>query len=357
VLRVELETVLGALHLDVALDVAPGRTLALAGPSGAGKTTVLRTVAGLLTPAGGYVACGGETWLDTERRVRLAPEDRRCGYVPQQHALFPHLSARDNVAYGIRGSGRRERRRRAGELLERFGLEARAGARPADLSGGERQRVALARALAARPRALLLDEPLAALDARTRASASRALSSAMRDAGVPALLVTHDFAEAAALGDEVAVLDAGRVRQRGSPADLAARPASPFVADFTGACVLDGEAAPGPGGLTAVRVGRAVVFSTDQAIGPVAASVFPWEIELLEPSPGAPGGSAQNRLPARVTAVTPLGNRVRVALAAGEGGGALAAEVTAAAAARLGLDPGRAVVASWKATATRLAPR
>jgi molybdate transport system ATP-binding protein len=354
VLRAELDTRVGDLALDVALSVEPGECLALAGPSGAGKTSVLRAIAGLLRPARGRVSCGEDVWLDTARRVDVPVERRGAGYLFQEYALFPHLSAWRNVAYGL-GRGE-DRRGRAHEMLERFGLGSRADARPGELSGGERQRVALARALARRPRALLLDEPLSALDARTRARASRELAATLRDAGVPSLLVTHDFAEAALLGDRVAVLDGGRIVQEGSARELAAAPASAFVADLTGAVVLTGVAEPGPGGLTLVRLdgggGQAELVSTDAGSGPVAASVHPWEIALA-PAADEPSGSAQNRLAARVVSVTHVGNRVRVGLEAGQ---PLVAEVTEPALRELRLEPGARVTASWKAAATRLVP-
>jgi molybdate transport system ATP-binding protein len=350
VLRAELATPVGALRLDLELSVEPGECLALAGPSGAGKTSVLRAIAGLLTPRSGRVTCGGETWLDTEARLHLPPERRGCGYVFQEYALFPHLTAWRNVGYSL---PREHRRGRALELLERFGLGDRAEARPHELSGGERQRVALARALARRPRALLLDEPLSALDARTRAHASRALAATLRDAGVPALLVTHDFGEASLLGDRVAVLDAGRIVQEGLARDLAAAPASAFVADLTGAVVLTGSARPGGDGLTLVELdGGGHAISTDAARGRVAATVHPWEISIL-PAGDRPTGSAQNRLAAEVTALTHVGNRVRVALEAGQ---PLVAEVTEPAVRELGLGPGVRVTVSWKAAATRLVP-
>ena len=199
----------------------------------------------------------------------LPPERRRCGYVFQEYALFPHLSAWQNVAYPLRGVPRGERRERALELLDRFGMAALAEARPRTLSGGERQRVALARALARRPGVLLLDEPLTALDARTRAGAARELGAVLREVEVPALLVTHDFAEAAQLGDRVGVIDAGRVIQEGTPSELAAEPTSAFVADFTGAVVLTGTARGGADGLTHVELdGGGAVASTDRAAGP-----------------------------------------------------------------------------------------
>ncbi|MCD6727082.1 MAG: ABC transporter ATP-binding protein [Solirubrobacteraceae bacterium] len=350
-LRVDASLALGRFELDVALEAPAGRCLVLAGPSGAGKTTVLRVVAGLVRPRHGHVACGERTWLDTERRIDVPIERRRCGYVFQDYALFGHLSAWRNVAYGLRELPRAARRRRAHELLDLFGVAHLADAHPRTLSGGERQRVALARALAPRPRALLLDEPLAALDARTRAAAGRELASVLRETGVPALLVTHDFTEAALLGDQIGVIDGGRVIQHGTAAELAASPASAFVADFTGAVVLTGMAAPGADGLTRVAIdGGGELLSTDPGSGPVAVSVYPWEIALARGDDGR-GGSAQNRLAVEVTSVTHLGNRVRVGLAAPQ---PLTAEVTAPAARDLHLAPGMSVVASWKAAATRL---
>jgi len=353
-LSLALETRVGAVALALALDVPDGRCLALAGPSGAGKTSVLRAVAGLLRPAHGHVACGDETWLDTERRVDVAPERRRCGYVFQDYALFGHLSAWRNVAYGLRGVPRARRRAEALALLERFGVASLADERPSRLSGGERQRVALARALATRPRALLLDEPLAALDARSAAAAGRELAGLLRELDAPAILVTHDFAEAALLGEEVAVLDGGRVVQRGSPAQLTAAPASAFVADLTGAVVLRGAARGERDGLALiVLTGGGEVVATARAEGEVAVAVHPWEISLA-PAGSVPADSARNRLDAEVVSVTSIGNRVRVGLAAPQ---PLAAEITTASAARLALAPGVRVVASWKAAATRVLPR
>ena len=350
-LTVEAGTRVGALELDVALEVPPGQCLALAGPSGAGKTSVLKVAAGLLRPARGLVQANGATWLDTARGIDVPAERRRCGYVFQDYALFPHLSACQNVAYPLRELPRRERRDRALELLGRFGLAEKADARPHTLSGGERQRVALARALARKPEVLLLDEPLSALDARTRAGAARELAGVLRDSESPALLVTHDFAEAAQLGDRVGVIDAGRVVQEGTPSELAAAPRSAFVADFTGAVVLTGTARGGPQGLTKVELdGGGVVTSTDAGDGPVAVSVYPWEIGI-EPAGEAPHGSAQNRVTAEVLSRTTVGNRVRVSLA---GPQPIAAEITLDSAERLGLRAGAMVTASWKATATRL---
>jgi len=350
-LRVEARHQLGELLLDAELAVKRGECLALAGPSGAGKTSLLRVAAGLLRPEQGRVDANWETWLDTERGIDVPAEQRRCGYVFQHYALFPHLSAWQNVAYPLRGLTRQERLARATALLERFGLAERADARPHTLSGGERQRVAVARALARGPEVLLLDEPLSALDARTRAVAARELGGVLRESEAPTVLVTHDFAEAAQLGDRVGIIDNGRVVQLGTPSELAATPRSAFVADFTGAVVLTGVARTAPSGATRVELdGGGTVTSTDAAEGLVAVSVYPWEI-AIEPAGEAPHGSAENRLSAEVVSITTVGNRVRLGLA---GPQPLVAEVTLASVERLGLDAGAQVVATWKAAATRL---
>jgi molybdate transport system ATP-binding protein len=353
-LRVEARSLLGALELDVALDVAPGECVALAGPSGAGKTSVLRVVAGLLSPMHGRVACGDEAWLDTERGISVPAERRRCGYLFQEYALFGHLSAWRNVAYGLHGTPRAQREPHARALLERFGLGDRGDVRPGTLSGGERQRVALARALARRPAALLLDEPLSALDARTRAAASRELGAVIRDAAVPVLLVTHDFTEAALLADRVAVMDGGRVLQQGTASALAAAPATAFVADFSGAVVLTGEARPDADGIIVVALdGGGEVIALEGQPGAVAVSVYPWEIALARPGEAA-HDSARNHLDVTVVSVTTIGPRVRVGLAAPQ---PLTAELSESSARDLGLRPGGRAVASFKAAATRVLPR
>ena len=352
-LHVEAVADLGDLHLDVAFDIPARQCLALAGPSGAGKSSLLRVAAGLLQPTSGRVTSGDDVWLDTARNINRNPEERRCGYVFQDYALFPHQRSWQNVAYALRDRPRAVRQREARGWLARFGLEHLADARPATLSGGERQRVALARALARRPDVLLLDEPLSALDTRTRASAQRELADVLRVTEVPAIVVTHDFAEAALLGDEVAVIDEGRVVQQGSASQLAARPATAFVADFTGAVVLHGTATPAPDGTTIVTLaGGHQIRSTDRAAGPVAATVFPWEITIEAAGP-ATSQSAQNHLKARVQFITTIGGRVRLGLAGTEN---LIAEVTTTAIADLDLQPGSHVTATWKATATRLVP-
>ena len=320
-LQVDVRAQLGDVALDVALTVAPGECLALAGPSGAGKTSVLRIVAGLRAPDDGLVRCGGITWWDGDTAV--PPEQRRCGYVFQEYALFGHMSAWRNVAYGLAALPRAEREPRARELLDRFGLAARADARPATLSGGERQRVAVARALAPEPAVLLLDEPLAALDARTSAAAAAELAAVIRAARVPVVLVTHDFAQAALLADRIAVMDRGRIVQRGTPSELAAAPASAFVADFTGASVLTGTARAG-----VVALDGGGELRADVPDGPVALATHPWQVALAREGDG---------LEVTVVAATAVGGRVRVHLAAPQ---PLIAELAEADAAALPLRPG-----------------
>jgi molybdate transport system ATP-binding protein len=308
-------------------------------------------IAGLARPRRGRIECGQTLWLEREAGIDREPEARRCGYLFQEYALFGHMSAWRNVAYAQRRVERSGRRRSAVALLERFDVGGLADARPATLSGGERQRVALARALGSDPNVLLLDEPLSALDVSTRAKATRALLELLAEAAVPTVMVTHDFDEAAAIADEVAVIEAGRIVQRGNAEELSAHPASAFVADLTGAVVLSGAASPRSDGLTEIALdGGGTVLSTDVGAGRVAISVHPWEI-TLEPAGETIDSSARNHLRGRVSSVRVVGNRLRIGVEAGQ---PIVAEVTADARDQLGLGPGQTVVASWKATATRI---
>jgi molybdate transport system ATP-binding protein len=340
-LHAELSHPLRSFDLELRLDVGPG-TLALVGPSGAGKSSVLRAVAGLLRVSRGRISLDGVTWLDTARRVEVPPERRSVGLVFQDYALFPHLNVRRNVAYGAPGS------RSIDALLERFRIGHLADARPTEISGGERQRVALARALAREPQVLLLDEPLAALDSHTRATVRGELHDLLAELGLPVLLVTHDFEDAATLADRVGVIVDGRLLQTGTAAELVAAPVDPFVARFTGANLIPGTARSGRGGLTEVVLDAGgTMWSTDAASGRVAVTVYPWEVALAREMPD---DSAVNHLRAPIARITTLGNRARVAV------GPLAAEVTTASVDRLALREGEPVVASFKATAARLLP-
>src|SRR5439155_1503739 len=253
--------------LSLALEVE--RTVALVGPSGAGKTSALHVIAGLAR-ARGRVALGDDVWLGDG--VDRPPEGRRVGLVFQDYALFPHLSVRANVAYAGRD--------RVDELLERFRIAHLADERPGELSGGERQRVALARALARDPAVLLLDEPLAALDAHTKAEVRIELLELLRELVLPTLIVTHDYEDAAALADEVGVLVDGTLRQLASPSELVANPRDAFVASFTGANLLHGTALRSRD-MTEVRLATGErLFSTDDAAGEVGVVVYPWDVSV-----------------------------------------------------------------------------
>jgi molybdate transport system ATP-binding protein len=235
-LRARLTARLGDFVIDVAFDTAPG-TLVVIGPNGAGKTSLLSLLLGALPVTAGSIDLGGAL-LDTSRGIDVPPESRRLGYVPQDYALFPHQNVLQNVEFALECSAlattRAERRGQAMGLLAELGIEAFAGRLPAELSGGEKQRVALARALAARPRALLFDEPLAALDVHARAEVRAFLAAHLARVALPTVVVTHDAHDARALADRLLVLEGGKVTQDGTWKELRSRPASRFVERFVG---------------------------------------------------------------------------------------------------------------------------
>ncbi|HZO34522.1 MAG TPA: ABC transporter ATP-binding protein [Gaiellaceae bacterium] len=327
---------LRSFELELTLDV--DRTVALVGPSGAGKSTLLRAIAGLVRPARGRIVVDGHVWFDAGRGIQVPPDRRQVGLVFQDYALFPHLTVRENVEFA--------RRHRADEYLERLGIRALEHARPGELSGGERQRVALARALARDPRVLLLDEPVSALDAHTKAAVRAEIHDVLAGLELPAVLVSHDFEDAAALAERVSVIVDGRLRQSGTPADLVARPADPFVASFTGANLLAGRAEASRNGSTRVILDDGTPVTTaDPAHGDVVLAVYPWDVTV---GTAAPHDSAMNVIGGPIRSIAELGNRVRVAL------GPITAEITSESLARLGLVPGQTAYASFKATGTRV---
>jgi len=338
VLTVDITVPLRSYTLELALRL-DATTIALVGPSGAGKSTVLRAIAGLTKPSAGEITVSGDTWFSSAQGVDLAPEDRAVGLVFQEYALFPHMSVRRNVAYG--GT------RRVDELLARLHIDHLANVKPGALSGGERQRVALARALARDPRVLLLDEPLSSLDAHTKATVRAELRELLQELGLPTLLVTHDFEDAAVLADRVGVIVDGKLVQIDTPQALVAAPSDPFVASLTGANLLEGNARA-HGELTEVVLDDGTtVFSTDRATGRVGVVVYPWEITV---SLERPSDSALNHVDGAVASVVVLDNRVRARI------GPVTAETSKGSAERLGLAEGVRAVASFKATATRLLP-
>jgi molybdate transport system ATP-binding protein len=332
----------GMLHVELRVDVADGEVLAVLGPNGAGKSTLLRVLAGLLPPDGGRVEVDGEPWDDVAAGLRLAPHRRRLGMVFQDHLLFPHLTVTDNVAFGLRsrGLGRREARAVAADWLARVELAGLGGRRPGQLSGGQAQRVALARALAGEPALLLLDEPLSALDARTRLTVRAELRRHLAAFGGSTVLVTHDPVDAMALADRVVVVEEGRVVQAGTPAEVSRRPRTDYVARLVGLSLLPGT---GAGGVVRLDGGGEVAVA-EEVSGPVFAAVRPESVALYL---ARPEGSPRNVWPLRLAGAVPHGITVRCEL---EGAVPLVADVTATAFAEMGLVPGAEVWASVKAS-------
>jgi molybdate transport system ATP-binding protein len=272
----EVDIALPRRSFDLRAELNVGaETIAIVGPSGAGKTSLLRTVAGLERQCAGRISLGAERWLDSKLGVHLSPERRRVGYLPQDYGLFPHLT----VAGNVRFAGQRDRP----DLLNRLGIAHLANARPRQLSGGERQRVALARALARDPRVLLLDEPFGALDAITRRQVRDELGDILAQLELPTLLVTHAFDDATALAQRIGVLDTGRLVQVATGSELLAEPASVMVAALTGANIVPGTATTTGSGSTVRLRGGGELTSATQARGPVHVAVHPWQVELADP--------------------------------------------------------------------------
>jgi molybdate transport system ATP-binding protein len=344
--RVTVE--LGALCLDAALDAEPGSTVALLGPNGAGKTTALRALAGLHRLTAGHVTLRGHDLDRPARRAWSPPERRSIGVVFQDYLLFPHLNALDNIAFGPRRHGveRRQARAQAAGWLDRIGLSEYARRKPRQLSGGQAQRVALARALAVDPSLLLLDEPLAALDARTRLDTRAELHRHLCAHPGATLLVTHDPLDALVLADRLVIIEDGRVVQVGDAATVTAQPRTDYVARLVGLNLYRGRAE----GLTVV-VGPGFALAVADRLEGDAFVAFPPSAVALHRT--RPDGSPRNTWPATITGVQRHGDNLRIGL---DGPIAVAADVTPAAAAALDLVPGQQVWAAVKAAETRAYP-
>jgi ABC-type sulfate/molybdate transport systems ATPase subunit len=324
-------------HFELELALEFDDVVALAGPSGAGKSSTLAVIAGLARPRRGRVTLDGDVWFDAQARIDRPPDRRRVGMVFQEYALFPHMTVRENVAYGGR--------ERVEEFLARLRIDHLATARPDALSGGERQRVALARALARDPGVLLLDEPLAALDPHTRGAVRSELAALLAELGLPTLIVTHDYGDAVALASRVGVIAFGRLRQLDRASELTAHPADAFVAAFTGANLLRGRVTGTAGALTEVTLESGErLHSTDAASGEVDVAVAPWEISL----DGSPPANA-NTVSGRIGTLTQVGGTIRATV------GPLVVELALAHGAAL--VAGDAVTACFDPAATRLLAR
>jgi molybdate transport system ATP-binding protein len=331
-----------AFTLDLRLDAQPGEVLALLGPNGAGKTTALRALAGLTPLTEGHVTLDG-------RQIHTLPAEKRgVGVVFQDYLLFPHLTALENVAFGPRCAGirRGEARRIAATFLDRVGLAEYAGSRPRRLSGGQAQRVALARALAMEPRLLLLDEPLAALDAHTRLTVRSELRRHLADFDGATVLVTHDPLDAMVLADRLVVIEEGRTVQEGTPAQVARHPRTDFVARLVGLNLYRGTAT---GHTVALEEG--VKLDTAESLeGKVFLAFPPSAVALYRTRPD---GTPRNVWQATISAVEQHAGGIRIHL---EGPLQAAADVTAAAVAELELAEGSRVWAAVKATETHAYP-
>jgi molybdate transport system ATP-binding protein len=356
--RLEVDVVVsrGTFRLEVAMTVAPGEVLGVLGPNGAGKTTLLRVLAGLAAATEGTVRLGDTVLDDPAAGVFVPAEHRPVGLVFQNYRLFPHLSVRDNVAFAARarGTGRADARRHADRFLRQLGLVSLATRKPAELSGGQAQRVALARAMAADPAMLLLDEPLSALDARTRLEIRTELRRHLEDFGGPVLLVTHDPLEAMVMTDRLLVIEDGRVVQQGTPAQVARRPATQYVARLLGLNFYRGTLASTDGTVHLAAGGTLVATppgSTPRVNTMVLVAVRPSAISVHTERPGH--GSPRNLWAGTITGLEMLADRVRAQV---DGRPSALVDLTPAAVADLGLRPGLSVWLSAKATEVDVYP-
>jgi molybdate transport system ATP-binding protein len=345
-LSAHLELRRGEFTLDIELQIGPGEVVALLGPNASGKSTALRTLAGLLRLTSGQIALADQVLADPAFGVHRAPHERPIGVVFQDYLLFPHLSVLDNVAFGpqVQGSGKQDARRRAASWLDRVGISDLAKLKPVILSGGQAQRVALARALATEPQLLLLDEPLAALDAKTRLLVRAEVRRHLADFAGPTLLVTHDPVDAAVLADRLVVIEQGRVVQQGVPQEVARRPRTDYVARLVGLNLLAGR---GQGHRVALSSGGSVALA-DSAFGDVYVAFRPAAVSLFR---HRPDGSPRNLWAGRIATLEPHGEGVRVEIGGvPDQGSSILAEITPSAVADLELRTGSDVWAAVKAS-------
>ncbi len=339
-----------------ALEIAGAGVTVLFGPSGSGKTTILRCLAGLETPDTGEIFFGEEAWF-AGGKVRVPPKDRRLGFVPQDYALFPHLTVATNIAYGLAGRSTAEKQSRVAEMLGWLGLDGLAARLPSELSGGQQQRVALARAVARQPKLLLLDEPLAALDTPTRQRVRGELRRLLRQLAIPTIFVTHDRLEALSLGDDLVVLDQGRIVQRGPVQEVFNRPADQTIAGIVAVeTVQPGRLIELQNGLATVLVGSAKITAVAGDLPTGTTDIFVCiraEDVILSNDP-EPHSSPRNRLSAVVRAIISEGPLTRIEL---DCGFPLTAVLTKQACAEMDLKKGAAVLALIKAPQIHLVPR
>jgi molybdate transport system ATP-binding protein len=352
----------GPIPLDVRLDCAAGEVLALVGPSGSGKSTVLRCIAGVLRAKTGRIAVGGEAWFDSEARISLAPRARTVGFVFQNYALFPHMSAQANVEAALGHVAAPARAGRARALLDRVNLKGLESRRPWELSGGQQQRVAVARALARDPRVLLLDEPFSAVDRSTRQILYRELASLRRDLAMPVVLVTHDLDEAAMLADRMSILHRGRTLQAAPPHALMARPANSLVARlvdlknvFRGK-VLSSDAGTGTTLLEGLGQRLECVLDARFAAGAEVSWAIPGSHVILHRRDRPSRGERENPVRGVIADFLPLGENVSTVIAIEATGERLQVTFPLHVARRNGLESGAEVVVSLLRDGIHLMP-
>ena len=371
-----LDTHLKTFHLDIKFSADRGKTTVLLGESGAGKSTVLRLLSGLLHPERGLIALEDKTYFDSERRIAIPPQERPFGYVFQDYTLFPHLTTFENVAFGLRAQHlpRRLVRLRVSEALEQVHLSGFDQRKPAQLSGGQQQRVAIARALALHPQLLLLDEPLSALDVQTRREVRQELRSLLASSGITTIMVTHQYLEALLFGYQILVLEQGHVIQQGSHRDLLQYPRSSYVAELVGMNFFRGSVvACEAGGMCTIELQQ------NNGIGIKLSAALEEQTQNL-PQPGdeafvlvdprsitlyqtPPDSSARNVFRGSIVQMLDLGSplgkndehsgRVRVSMSVDDSVPLLTAEVTGASASRMDLHEGKMIYATFKATEAR----
>jgi molybdate transport system ATP-binding protein len=351
------------IPLDLALDVAPGELLALVGPSGSGKSTTLRAVAGLTRVAAGHITCAGRTWFDSARGINIPARVRRVGLVFQSYALFPHLTALENVAQALTDRPGALRRGEAQAYLERVHLGGLEDRKPAELSGGQQQRVAVARALARRPDVLLLDEPFSAVDRMTRQRLQRELAGLRRDLSMPVIFVTHDLEEAARLADRLAVIHRGVLLQAGPLTEVVSRPNSPAVARLVGMRnIFDGIVLG-----TRSPAGHLVIGWREHRLGTEIADGFapgervswciPSDSVIVHRRDRPSRGEHENPVRGRVRDALRLGETTELTIEADEAGGLpLHCSIPTHVARRNAIAPGVEIGVSLKADAIQLMP-
>ena len=358
-LRVALKQA-SPIPLDVAFTCNPGQVLALFGPSGSGKTTVLRSIAGLYSPQRARITVGADTWLDTDAAVNVPVHRRQVGFVFQDYALFPHLTALGNVTTALNNRHRDERRARALELLKLVQLHDRIDRRPAALSGGERQRVAVARALAREPRVLLLDEPFAAVDRSLRRALHREIDDLRQAFDIPIILVTHDFDDVVRLATDLVILQSGHVVASGAIESLTSRPDLPWLGELVGLGSVI-EATVGqtdlPRGLAELTFGGGVLSTSARGLreGSRVRVRIPAREVILATAPPT-GLSLHNVLPGIVIAVQPDPVADRVVVQLQVGSARLLAEVTQDAISNLGIVEGKPLYALIKSVSLQVRP-